>query len=111
METLKPAEKVNQLYEQFNELTTGMLHNSLWQLIVNQPERKNAAFVFIHGKGSHGNVGIVDAGMTGYTPATFSIKTEVSEDQREQMLDKLNEEVFGITPKRAFELELQSYRK
>ena len=105
-------DKINFLFDRFEQNTEGSFHNSLWQIIINQPNRKNAAWVFIPVPGpGKVNVGIVDEGQSGYTPATFSVKGSLTEDEIYEMFAVLNEVTFGITQQRAEEIELQSYKQ
>lgn len=109
---MKSVESLNRLFDKYEPLTEGLFHNTLWQLMINGVrDNVQSAFVYVYGQAEDKvNVGIVDLNEWGYTPATFSIKNSVPELQRENFIDELNHEVFGISPKRAFELQLISMR-
>lgn len=85
------TEKLNKVYEQHKYDCKGMLHNALWQIMVNESlKRTPAAFVLFE---PDRDVAIaLDDG--GYIPANFSI---VAKDP-ELILKSLNEQVFGLSP-------------
>lgn len=105
----KRLNQLNQLFDKYKGLTNGAFHTALWELMVNQPERTNAAFVFIAVPNEEpGNIGVVDFNERGYTPAPFSINEDVPEAQRKQMIAELNLVVFNKTEKEAASLALRS---
>ncbi len=111
---MKGADLANKLFDKYKDSTEGLFLNSLWQILVNGCRANvQSAFVYVYVPAVKGgvNVGIADLNVSGYTPATFSFKADVPEKIREDIIDDLNSEVFGITPKRAFEIELSSMRK
>lgn len=105
-------EKLNYLFEKYEKNTEGLFHTLLWRLLINEL-RKNvrSAFVFIHGMPQDKvNVGIADLDVSGYTPALFSIKSTVSDKEREAMINELNSVVFNLTPDMAFVIVLSTYK-
>lgn len=106
-------EKVHFLCDKYEDKTEGMFQNTLWQLLVNEVRRGvQSAFVYIYvpSKKNGVNVGIADMDVSGYTPCTFSIKKDVPEKEREDMLEELNREVFGITDEQAWKITASSMR-
>lgn len=114
------TDKLNNLFVKYKHLTEGLFHNTLWQIIINETlvtqngkrSFPTHAFIFILGQSKDKiNVGIAELNVSGYIPTTFSIKADTPKEEIDKMIDELNLEIFGITPERAFEIQLSSYRK
>lgn len=108
------TEKLNYLYDKYNVLTEGFFHNFLWQLMINGAEngyvrgQHAVTYVYLPRKGQW-NMGITHRGKKGYTPACFGVKPGVSEEDRDNMIDELNAEIFGITRDLADEIVFSSF--
>lgn len=103
--------KVNQLYDRFSDKIDGLFHNDLWQIIVNETIKADgqSAFIYVHvGKGGGQAVGIATRGEGGYIPLNFTFKPTVKLDERREIIQYLNKEVFGLTPGQAEDIELSS---
>lgn len=103
------TEKVDNIYNEFVQHFDGSFHNTLWQIIVNN-SLENMSAAFISDPVQKRVVIAFEEG--GYIPANVVFKNQTLErNERDEILGRLNELVFGITPARAMEIELKSYRK
>jgi len=88
-------EKLTTVYNQLESRVAGSLHNTLWQIMINDSLKgAQAAFADVPGQ----NCIAIALGEGGYIPANF----EVGDPQEvDNVLERLNREVFGLTPEGA----------
>ena len=96
--------KLNKIYDNVTGLVYGSVHNTLWQIMVNDClGGKEAAFDTLP---SDYEIIIIALSDGGYIPANIS----VSEEKRDKVLEILNREVFGLTPDEAAAIMTKSFR-
>ncbi|MCP3672568.1 MAG: hypothetical protein GY814_19530 [Gammaproteobacteria bacterium] len=97
-------EKLNTAYARVKHYTLGSLHNTLWQVIINDSlDGEIAAFVDIP---SQDCIAIALA-TGGYIPANFEIREA---HNTEMVLQRLNHDVFGLTHGGADDVLMSSMR-
>lgn len=92
-------ETLNTLYESHKEKITGMYHNLLWQVMINQS--CEGAFTRLW----NGEIGIAQEDG-GYIPTGCHL-----DEKNEQIIDDLNLKVFGLAPNGAWNVIAKSLRK
>jgi hypothetical protein len=95
-------EKLTTVYDQLNSRVAGSLHNTLWQIMVNNSlDGAEAAFADVPGQ----DCIAIALGEGGFIPANFEI---VDPHEADNVLERLNREVFGLTPEGAESVLIKS---
>jgi len=83
------------------------LFDLAWQLKINYPERDCAAtLVFCdHGYG----IGIADRNLKGYTPTPVFFDESVAYEEINEICDKFNTIVLGLTPDEALDIVVSTF--
>lgn len=98
-------EKLNELYEKHKGSISGQFHNCLWQVMVNN-SLQNADAAFLQ-QCSQECVSIA-LGEGGYITTMFKIEDK---DREDEIIDDLNEQVFGVTHEGAWNVVVRSMTK
>lgn len=97
------TDKLNVIYNDTKNLTSGMYHNLLWQVMVNRSTEGRGAFTHLH----DGQL-VIAYPDGGYIPTGVQL---IGKDQRQSLCDRLNADIFGLLPDGAFAIVAQSMRK
>lgn len=98
---------VNDLYNMYGKEVSGMFHNMLWQILIN--ESCSGAFTNISAATPPHTVGVALC-EGGYVPTGVSIE-HLNKDRQAEILDDLNERVFGLTPEGAEKVVIESFKQ
>ena len=111
MKTEKSTDKTNRLFDKYKDKFEGAFHNLLWKLLVDETRLGKMSAFTTNYTGNGLTVGIADHGSMGYTPTGVYFKEEVTHDQAEEVIDDLNDEVFGLSDRTAAEIVLSTMRR
>jgi hypothetical protein len=98
----KALKVLNELFDKYADKTEGRFHNDLWQIMVNGVRSMSDKKSCFYDLGT--GVALVDYGKWGYNPANFNFKKSVSKKEREEIIEILNRDVFGLMPHEADEI-------
>lgn len=101
---------VNHLYDKHKDKFDGSIHNTLWQIIINE-RFKDEKVCFVSNYSERGlDLGIATKNENGYNFVGCCFKEKITHNEAELIINELNNEVFGLTEKEAMEIELTSMR-
>jgi predicted transcriptional regulator len=81
--------------------------NLLWQLIINEAWKNNNAHCFVSNYDKHGLVlGIAEKDEQGYHNTHVYFNSNINHDRAEELIDQLNEQMFGLLPRATGEIVL-----
>lgn len=115
METLNHGTDLyNDLLERYGEhfeFQSPSFGNLLWQLIINErwKDKKPHCFVAVYNDGLV--LGIAEHGETGYYNTRVHFVKGIDHNKAEDILEKLNEEMFGLLLRAQAEIVLSSMRQ
>lgn len=85
--------------------------NLLWQLIVNEAWADKNTHCFVSNYDKNGLVlGIAEKNENGYHNTHVYFNSDITNDKAEDILDQLNEQMFGLLPRASCEIVLSSMR-
>jgi hypothetical protein len=97
-------DRLNEIFEKHEAVTSGSFHNCLWQIMINHSlGNEEAAFERLQCDDQV----IIAFGSGGYIPACFDIEPGVCDE----VLDDLNEQVFGLTHEGALRVVFKSMNR
>ena len=105
-------EKLNQVFETFKaDFANSLFHTMLWEIFVNQYDRLlDGDHAFVVNVTPDGNLlGIATRNEHGYIP-TVCYTMEPRYDRANDVVDKLNEAVFGLSVREAAMIVMSSMR-
>jgi hypothetical protein len=110
MKSIKMTDLVHELHEKYLEKIEGLYHNLLWKLLVDGVRDENPRKSALTLLAADGNaIGIADEDKSGYTPTGCWVK--VPYDEAMEIVNDLNQKIFGLEPVEAFKIVLSSMRK
>lgn len=96
------TEKVNHLTDKYKGKFEGSIHDTLWQIIVNEARKVDLKSCFVSTYPGKVEVGIADLDQAGHTPIKSMVfKKPISINERYRIIEELNKDVFELDPKQA----------
>ena len=98
--------------EHFEKNCTPSFINLIWQVAVNNAwaERKVHCFSVVLSKGGGYEIGIAEDDELGYSVTSVQFDKQLSYDTANDITDKINEDLFGLTPIACMEIVMKSMR-
>ena len=104
-------QKVQALFNKYqSKFPNSFLHTLLWKLLVDETRKMtDAAFTPII-KDGYMEIGIADKGEKGYSPTGVLFETH-NYDEAKSICEELNQDIFNIDDKTAYDIILSSMSK